>query len=228
MLENVFLTASNLLYMSSYVVRDMLWLRILTIAAIGLLMPFYGLNQLWEAVAWEGVFMVINIYQTAVLIGERRPVKLSEDEQALRELAFPRLSSPEYRSLMSIAEWKECDKGDTLLEEDTVFSSLMVLFRGRLDVEKGGRRLAELLPGRFVGEMSFITGEATTAAVRAAEPVRFVSWSSERLEKLLSKKPDLRTALQLIIAKDLATKLAKGGDEVLVDPKHYAVAWAPA
>ena len=225
-MESVFLTGSNLLYLSSYIVRDILWLRILTILAIGLLMPFYGLHQHWDAVAWEGVFMLINIYQTAVLLHDRRPVRLSDQDKELRDLAFPRLAAHEFRSLMSIAEWKECQAGEALIEQGAVFSRLMILHQGRLVVETGGETLAELGPGRFIGEMSFITGEATTADVRAAEPARYVSWSSDKLETLFKKQPDLRTAVQLLIANDLAAKLVRGGQQLLVKTEFRTMDWS--
>ena len=56
----------------------------------------------------------------------------------------------------------------------------------------------------------FLTGARTTAAVEVVEPVRFVSWTPEDLERFLGKHPDLRAALQLVLGRDLAAKLAGG------------------
>ena len=58
--------------------------------------------------------------------------------------------------------------------------------------------------------MSYLTGSDTTAAVEVVEPARFVSWTTDDLERFLVKHPELRAALQLVLGRDLATKL--GGD----------------
>ena len=63
----------------------------------------------------------------------------------------------------------------------------MLIARGTHGV--GGRDVATLGPGQFAGEMSFLTGEPTTAAVEVLEPVSFVSWPTAELERCLAKPP---------------------------------------
>jgi len=41
---DLWITGANLLYLASYSVRDILWLRILTIVAAVLLIPYYYLQ----------------------------------------------------------------------------------------------------------------------------------------------------------------------------------------
>ena len=48
-----------------------------------------------------------------------------------------------------------------------------------------------------------------SAAIDVVEPSRYVSWPRQQLEKFLSDNPDVRSALQLLIGKDLAAKLAR-------------------
>ena len=52
---DLWITGANLLYLASYSVRDILWLRILTIAAAVLLIPYYYLQSqpLWIAISWN-------------------------------------------------------------------------------------------------------------------------------------------------------------------------------
>src|SRR6516164_5723253 len=79
------ITSANLLYLASYSVRDILWLRILTIVAGVLLIPYYYLQSkpLWIAISWNLVFVGINLFWVARLLLERRSVQLTEDEQRL-------------------------------------------------------------------------------------------------------------------------------------------------
>ena len=67
-----------------------------------------------------------------------------------------------------------------------------------------------LRAGQFAGEMSFLTGAQTTAAVEVVERARFVSWATADLERFLTRHPELRAALQLVLGRDLAAKLAGG------------------
>ena len=69
------------------------------------------------------------------------------------------------------------------------------------------RRSFELGEGRFIGEMSFITGEAPTADVVALDAVKYVSWPKKELTKFLADHPTLRAAWQAVLGADLVNKL---------------------
>jgi len=57
-----------------------------------------------------------------------------------------------------------------------------------------------------VGEMSYLTGGATSASVTASSRLECVVWPTASLEAFLRKYPDLRTAFNAIIGVDLAIK----------------------
>ncbi len=65
---------ANILYLLAYFVRDMLWLRVLTvIAAVSLIVYFYLLpDPLMTAVYWNTFFVGLNIYWVVRLLLERR------------------------------------------------------------------------------------------------------------------------------------------------------------
>jgi len=89
---------------------------------------------------------------------------------------------------------------------------MLVLASGRTAVKVGGREVATLRLGQFAGEMSFLTGARTTAAVEVVEPARFVSWATDDLERFLGKHSELRAALQLVLGRDLTAKLVSDRD----------------
>ena len=80
-----FIHTANVLYLLSYLVRDILWLRVLTVVAGVVLMPYYLAQSppLLAAVAWNVLFTGINAVQIARLLYERRPVVLTEDQAHL-------------------------------------------------------------------------------------------------------------------------------------------------
>ena len=204
---------ANVLYVVSYLVTDILWLRVLAVAG--------GLSSLtWTLTApqpsatfigWTLVYNTINVVQIARLWHERRPVRLAAEEQVLYAAAFRTLTPREFRRLLAVGRWQEAPAKTVLIEEGARPGRLLVLASGRAAVKVRGREVASLHPGQFAGEMSFLTGAQTTAAVEVVQPARFVSWATVDLERFLGKHPELRAALQLVLGRDLAAKLVSDG-----------------
>lgn len=202
------LHAANVLYLLSYLVKDILWLRLLTVVA-GVLLMTWALCQpqpLWASVAWNALFLAINLYQSWLLILERRPVRLSERETLLYRLAFRTLTPREFVQLLAVGRWEEAAAETRIVERARALDRLMVIASGRTAV-KVADRVVELGEGRFVGEMSFITGDAPTADVVAIDAIRYVSWPKAELTKFLAQHPPLRAAWQAVLGADLVSKL---------------------
>jgi hypothetical protein len=95
--------AANVLYLLSYLGRDMLWLRVLTCAGLtlGIIFftcqptPFYG------PAAWHVGFLTINGYQIWRLVRKRRRLMLSAKQEKVGEAAFRDLSRDELLSLLT-------------------------------------------------------------------------------------------------------------------------------
>lgn len=202
---------ANILYIFSYLVRDILWLRLLIVTAICFVIPFYYFQPvpLMAPVYWNLIFVGINLVQIAILLVERRPVTLSETEQKLYEQVFRRLTRREVYKLFKIAQWKKLSAGETLVQQDSNLDSLMLINKGLASVQVDSNEVAKLDEGHFVGEMSYITGDKTSATVIASSELEYVTWPTTSLEPFLRKHPDLRIALNAIIGVDLAGKLSR-------------------
>jgi hypothetical protein len=81
---HVLINIANVLYTVSYSVRDILWLRILTVAGIAFTIPYYYLQPtpLLVPIGWDVAFAALNLYWIAKLLLERRPVKLTPGRTA--------------------------------------------------------------------------------------------------------------------------------------------------
>jgi len=200
---------ANVLYLFSYLVRDILWLRLLTIVAGLVLLVYFFLfpEPLWAAIGWNVLFSLINGYQVYLLWLERRPVLFSGEEQRLYQLAFRTLTPREFKKLVAIGTWQDAGATARLVEKGRELERMMVICSGSVSVEIGDKSVAKLREGQLVGEMSFLTGESPNADVVVLEPTRFVSWPKAELRKFLERNPDLRSALQMVIGTDLASKL---------------------
>jgi len=61
MLHHLLIHSANMVYLASYVTKDIRALRWLTIVGIVLLIPYYLIYNLWEPAIWSGVFLSINL-----------------------------------------------------------------------------------------------------------------------------------------------------------------------
>jgi CRP-like cAMP-binding protein len=76
-------------------------------------------------------------------------------------------------------------------------------------VETNGTEVVRLRDGNFIGEVSFITGGAATATVRALQPTRYIAWPKDKISKLLNRNPSMRIAMQSMLSTDLSKKLMR-------------------
>jgi CRP-like cAMP-binding protein len=83
----------------------------------------------------------------------------------------------------------------------------MLIYNGQVAVELNGKEVAKLKDGNFIGEVSFITGGAATATVKALQPTRYVAWPKEAIKQLLNRNPSMRFAMQAMLSTDLSKKL---------------------
>ena len=208
-----FLHLANVLYVASYSVRDILWLRVLTVVALLCLSVCYVACGWWSALAWQMVFLAINVVQIGFLIRERRPVQLSETQRRLLDGPLQTLTPRQVQRFSNQAVWSSLVSGETLIEENVRPDNLVLLLSGNARVIAQGRDIASLDEGQFAGEMSFLTGGNTSARVVADGAVLIASWPESYVTDLMRRDLQLGTALQTALGLDLVKKLLKSRDE---------------
>ena len=145
MLNLILLNTANVLYVFCYGVRDVLWLRILAVAAMLLLLPYYAWQTvpMTECMIWQLVFIAINVYWIIVIVLERRPPHLTAAEQLLYVDVFQGCcSARDMKRLISVADWREVDDGAVLVEHNTDPKKLFIIREGRASVKVDGQHIA--------------------------------------------------------------------------------------
>jgi hypothetical protein len=96
---------SNLFYLASFIGRDMLWLRILTVCGLVLGVIFFSCQTtpLYGPIAWQAAFIVINLYQIRRLVIDRRLLRLNEQQSQIARAAFEKLSREEMLNMLTRA-----------------------------------------------------------------------------------------------------------------------------
>jgi hypothetical protein len=200
---------ANVLLLLSFLVSDILWLRLLNLAAGVAFIVYFTTSSppVLAPVGWNVLFMAINVVQVYRILVERRPVRLKADELALYKLAFRVLTPREFERILAIGRWEEAGAGECLVEQGVRLDRVLVLHSGATSVVQGGARVAELGPGQLVGEMGFLTDAKTSARVVTNEPTRYFALPADALRALFKKHPELRIGMQMVIGNDLVAKL---------------------
>jgi len=204
-----FLHAANILLLVAYSVRDILWLRLFAVAASLIALPYFILQRepLWEPIIWSSVFAAINSFQSWLLFVERRPVKLTPEEQEIRQLAFPDLPPRKVLQILSIGAWTTVETGQRMLERGKSVEAIWVIVRGKVRVTRDDGVFGELVAGNIVGSALLLSGVPADVDAVVVEPVRCMRWEVELLDRYLAANPETRIVLQKYLARDLAGKV---------------------
>ena len=201
---------ASILTMAAYLLKDILWLRLLTILSCvaGIAFNYFvPATPLWTVIYWNILFMIINVVQVAIIIRQRASVNFTEEEKELHETLFKNFAPFEFMKLMRVGQWLEAKQGETLATEKQAINAVMLIYNGLVGVETNGKEVAKLKDGNFIGEVSFITGGEATATVRALMPTRYIAWPKEAISQLLNRNPSMRFAMQAMLSTDLSKKL---------------------
>lgn len=164
-------------------------------------------EPLWAGIGWNVLFMSVNLYQIGLLLLERRPVFLSEEEQSLHRLLFPTLTQREFSRLLQVADWHSCDdaRQEIVLGEEP--ECVLLVSSGQMEVVLSENKKVLLGRGQFAGEMSFLAGGCANADVFVLPQTRYLRWPKAHLKKVLEDHPNLLSTMQIAWSQDLIQKL---------------------
>jgi hypothetical protein len=212
---NYFIHAGNVLLLVAYSVRDILWLRLFAVAASLITLPFFILQPkpLWAPLSWTVIFAGLNLFQSSRLLVERRPVKLTVEEEEVRRLVFRNLPPRKMLQVLSIGSWITAEAGERLIETGKSAEAISLIIRGRVRIIQDGQVLGDLSGGHIVGSALTLSGAKAEVDAVVTEPIRAIRWDVETLQRYLGSNPEIRIMMQQHLARDLAGKLASYADQ---------------
>jgi hypothetical protein len=207
--------AQNLVHVAAlftllcFLFRDQVKLRIF--AAIGdlLLSVYYYVafaDPLWNPMVWSLLNVIINVTMILLILRDGREGGMSDDELSLfRNLDT--LSPGQFRKLAKRGTWARAQEPVTLTTENQPLDKLHYVLSGQVNIHKAGRDLV-VQPRLFIGELAFLRNRPATATVTVSGDAHYISWTHGELEKLFQRNDELRTAMQLMLGRDVAEKMA--------------------
>jgi CRP-like cAMP-binding protein len=126
-------------------------------------------------------------------VPEQRP-RRTRRETVVALAGVPLFADLPRRQLQRVA--KETDEltfgqGETIVQEGMLGETMFVVLEGQARVVRGKRKVGEVLPGEFFGELSLIDGGPRSASVVADTPMRVLRIFRRTLTRLWRDDPKL-------------------------------------
>ena len=121
----------------SFLVKDIFWLRVLSILA-SLFSVLYNyiipVEPMWLAINWNFIFVSVNLYHIAVILYEKREIKMDEKNEELYTTLFKEMTPVEYLKISRAAQWKVFKSGEVITREQHLVQDLVLVYNGTVDV----------------------------------------------------------------------------------------------
>jgi CRP-like cAMP-binding protein len=126
-------------------------------------------------------------------------------DDLLRCSLFAGLSPAERTVLAERIEVEEFEQGDRIVTEGRAGYAFHVIDAGTATVTQEGRRLRDLGPGDFFGEIAIIGRGRRTATVTADGPMVVWSLFGTQFRSLQQESPSVAASLEAVMTERLAT-----------------------
>ncbi len=120
---------------------------------------------------------------------------------------FQPLRPGDFRKLMRLSKRRVLDKETIVTREGARLDSIYYVISGMPVVTKMGTSfpMAERI---FVGEVAYLTGKGSAATTTLPAGAEVLEWDVSKLNTAAARKPQIKLALDAVISRDLARKVA--------------------
>jgi hypothetical protein len=209
--SSVLVHVAMLGYVAGFLFCEQIMLRLLVLFGTVLYIAYYYYHPsepLWEAMFVSVLIGLANLMGLGQLLISRVMFGLS-DEEKLIYAKLPGLEPGHFRALMRIGKIGTLKRAALLTKEGRQPDKLYFTCFGEFAAEKGERRF--LMPaGVFIGEVSFVLGSVASATLAAPAGARIAVWDVNDLKQAFAQRPRLKEAIEALLARDLAAKVAEG------------------
>ncbi len=117
---------------------------------------------------------------------------------------FAECSKGELRKLASIADELDIREGTVLTREGRSAHEFFVLVKGTVRVTKDGKKLADLGPGDWLGEIALLTKAPRTATATATSPLLTLVIVDRDFRRVVTEIPSIAMKMLSCVADRMA------------------------
>ncbi len=205
-----FVHLATLCYVLGLLTRKELRLRgFILLGTAFYILYYYFISQapLWEAIAASVLIGAANVPVIYRIIRERSTWGMSEEMLALYAF-FPTFNPGQFRKMMALGHIVDQQEHIVLLKVGERPTNMFLTITDGFMINRGPQH-AEIGPGNFLGEISFLLDGIASATVVAQPGTRYVSWNVDELHDLMEKSPRMSNAIAVLLNRDIARKLAR-------------------
>lgn len=153
----------------SFLVSDVLWLRVLATTAniFTILFSYYNPvgQPLWLPLQWSTLYICVNLVYIARILRDRIVFLTPTEQRAYDEHFEGSLSQPDFARLVRSASLVHAHAPKAVLHEGVPATRLLLLVEGFAEVQVGEGVIVDVGPG-LLGEAAFSAGGVATATVK--------------------------------------------------------------
>jgi CRP-like cAMP-binding protein len=138
---------------------------------------------------------------------DRMSLGLPADERELLCNVLTGLDDAQIARLLVAGNFSDIAKGTALAEENQPLDRLYFICAGHVRVTIGGREVAHLEKGNFVGEVAFLTEKPATATVVAEDSVRALVFERAELSRFFRNEAEVAGLIYQLLGRELANKI---------------------
>jgi CRP-like cAMP-binding protein len=180
-------------------------LRVLLLVA-QLLLGVYGFISTYNVLdcdfVWAIVHISVNGYQLLRSLKEYASAsrleevdRLIYDNKIEKGVKFSEVLSPlDFKSILDLSDktregehLRTIDAGTVIYLDGQIGKYLMYIVSGEADVLKGEEKVNVITASKFIGELAFFTGNASTASIKATTEMVVIRWEIDKLKKLIKQ-----------------------------------------
>ena len=198
------------LYAFGYLVINQVILRILVLIGTGFYTWYYFVvsdDPLWEAIIISLVIGAANIIGLSSLTLRNSRFAVPSKHRDIYNQRFKNMPPGDFRQLMKFARREVTQSERTITTEGATVNELYFVVSGNLTIEKRCETFT-MPAGLFVGEIAYLTKQKGSATTKVPAGPEVLIWDFAVLKKHGARKPRFKLALEAMISKDLAVKVA--------------------
>ena len=208
---DIFGHLSFLLAAFSFLMRDIIWLRIISIISglIGIIFNFLiPAGPLWIPIMWLTIFICINIYMITSFYYSNRSSGFSENDLNIWKNNFWGLTAEEFRKVRKIMELKSFNN-EKIISKGQETKYIYFILSGKLNIKINNSIVNVLSVGDVAGEMSFLNETEANADVFSETNTKCIALEKAKLRKFMIRSPAFHVSVTKLFNKNLMKKIAQ-------------------
>ena len=197
------------LFVLAYLIINQVIMRSILLLGTAFYIWYYFVaasTPLWEAIQLSLMMGTANLIGLLGLLARRSKLAIPAAHKDIYT-HFADLPPGDFRDLMKLADRRVLSAEECVSEEGALPKYLTYVISGAMRVQKMGDEF-QMPAGVFVGEVAYLNNTNSAASTWVNEGSEILQWDVSALRRKAARKDRFRLALEAVLSKDLAAKVA--------------------